>query len=200
MSVPPALPDGLLLECLVTTVDAQGHVHVAPMGPIVDTQFRNALLRPYPPSVTLDNLKANRGAVLHITDDAAQIAYRAIGLGDAAPATRPTPDGRGAILLDACRWSQVEVVSLDESVTPHHVHCRVTDQGRLREFVGFNRAKHAVIEAAILATRLDYLPHADVRRQLQALAAPVEKTGGQAERDAYACVSQFVLARTGAAS
>ena len=33
----------------------------------------------------------------------------------------------------------------------------VVDSGRLRDFFGFNRAKHAVIEAAILATRIDFL-------------------------------------------
>ena len=94
----PSLPEGHLLECLLTTRDADGGVRVSPMGPIFDRAFTTALLRPYPPSASLENLRRDGGGVLHITDDAAQIALAAIGQLDAAPRTMATPDGRGVIL------------------------------------------------------------------------------------------------------
>ena len=53
--------------------------------------------------------------------------------------------------------------------------------GRHRDFFGFNRAKHAVVEAAILATRTDFLPLAEIEAEYRKLAVLVDKTGGEAE-------------------
>lgn len=190
----PSLPEGLLLECVVTTLNLDGGVHVSPMGPIVDQSLTSALLRPYPPSRTLDNLRRSGCCVLHITDDVDLMSRAAIGQLDQPPRTRATDCGRGAILTDACRWHLLEVVAMDQSQTPALVDCRVSDAGRLRDFTGFNRARHAVIEAAILATRLGFLPHEQVLVQLDGLAAPVEKTGGLVERKAFDRVMRFVHA------
>ena len=57
--------------------------------------------------------------------------------------------------------------------------------GRLRDFFGFNRAKHAVIEAAILATRTAFLPPEEIRAEFERLAVLVDKTGGPAEHAAF---------------
>ena len=59
------------------------------------------------------------------------------------------------------------------------------DRGRLREFFGFNRAKHAVVEAAILASRTDFLPLADIEAEFRRLAVIVDKTGGPQEHEAF---------------
>jgi hypothetical protein len=52
--------------------------------------------------------------------------------------------------------------------------------------VGFNRARHAIVEAAILATRLQFLPPDEVAREFDRLAVMVEKTGDAPEREAMA--------------
>ena len=56
----------------------------------------------------------------------------------------------------------------------------------LREFFGFNRAKHAVVEAAILATRTAFLPREQIMAEYERLAVLVEKTGGERETEAFA--------------
>jgi hypothetical protein len=61
----------------------------------------------------------------------------------------------------------------------------VVHQGRLRDFFGFNRAKHAVVEAAILATRTDFLPLEDIEAEYRKLAVIVDKTGGPQEHEAF---------------
>jgi hypothetical protein len=58
--------------------------------------------------------------------------------------------------------------------------------GRLRDFFGFNRAKHAVVEAAILATRTQILPAAEIEAEYRRLAVLVDKTGGEQEHTAFA--------------
>jgi hypothetical protein len=72
------------------------------------------------------------------------------------------------------------------------LNCRTLVCNRIREFWGFNRAKHAVIEAAILATRLDFLPAAEIANQFARLQSVVEKTGGSQEHSAFDLLSQFV--------
>ena len=72
------------------------------------------------------------------------------------------------------------------------IECRIVDQGRIRDFFGFNRAKHAVVEAAILATRVQWLPPEQLLNQLHELASWVEKTGGDQERHAFAYLQDYV--------
>ena len=84
-----------------------------------------------------------------------------------------------------------EVESLDDSSRADHD--RVPRRGPRRDprpFFGFNRAKHAVLEAAILATRIGILPDDEIRREMERLAIPVEKTAGQQERRAFEFLRQ----------
>ena len=70
--------------------------------------------------------------------------------------------------------------------------CEVVKTHRMRDFFGFNRAKHAVIEAAILATRIDFLPADEILEQFQWLQVIVEKTAGPVEARAFEYLDQFV--------
>jgi hypothetical protein len=65
---------------------------------------------------------------------------------------------------------------------------------RKRDFFGFNRAKHAVVEAAILATRTAFLPAEQVAAEFARLRVLVEKTGGPAEHEAFSLLAKTVLA------
>ncbi|MEM6656132.1 MAG: DUF447 domain-containing protein, partial [Planctomycetota bacterium] len=96
------------------------------------------------------------------------------------------------ILTDACRWYDLRVESIDDGRERTEIVCRVDERGRLRDFVGFNRAMHAVIEATILATRLEWLDRLEVREQIDRLAAAVQKTGGPRERRAFAFVQNHI--------
>jgi hypothetical protein len=68
----------------------------------------------------------------------------------------------------------------------------VVYHGVLREFFGFCRAKHAVVEAAILATRLHLLPREEIDAEFRKLARIVEKTGGEQEREAFEFLEAYV--------
>jgi hypothetical protein len=189
----PTLPDGKLLEGVVTTLNSDSSPHIAPMGPIVDTRFERLLLRPFRTSVTYQNLKRAGEGVLHVTDDVELMARAAIGRLERLPALRRADAVNGVILADACRWYAFRVESLDDSAERTAIVARVVDRGRMRDFFGFNRAKHAVIEAAILATRIDFLDHDYLLAELERLAPPVAKTGGHEERRAFDFLRQYVL-------
>ena len=63
-----------------------------------------------------------------------------------------------------------------------------------RPFLGFNRARHAVVEGSILVTRLHLLGADEVRRQFRELAVLVEKTGGPREHEAFRLLEEKVAA------
>lgn len=187
----------MILEGIVTSLDSEGELNVAPMGPIVDESMTSLLLRPFQTSRTYRNLKQQPHGVLHVTDDVLMLARAAIGQLGETPETLPAVRIPGRILKSACRWYEFEVIDLDDSSERTRIECRVVHFGRLRDFFGFNRAKHAVLEAAILATRVHMLPPDRLRNELSALASPVEKTAGPNELAAFDLLTRFVERRLG---
>ena len=101
------------------------------------------------------------------------------------------PNGRGAVLEAACSWYELEVETIDATPPRSRIDARMVHRGRGREFIGFNRAKHAVLEAAILATRVHMLPPAQIKEELDRLEVLVEKTAGPREREAWELLRQL---------
>jgi uncharacterized protein len=181
----------MILEGLVTTTNADGSMHLAPMGPCVAADWSTLVLRPFPTSQTFRNLKAHPEGVLHVTDDVLLLAMAAVGQ---APPQEAVAASRvaGFVLTGACRYYEFVVRSIDESGARMHIEAEVVHSGVLREFFGLNRAKHAVVEAAILATRLHLIPPAEVRADYRKLGVLVEKTGGPAEHVAFEFLTTHV--------
>ncbi|MGB6044736.1 MAG: DUF447 domain-containing protein [Pirellulales bacterium] len=182
----------MILEGIMTTLDADETVNISPMGPIVSDDMQEMLFRPFQTSRTYQNLKRDRHGVFHVTDNVEMIARAAVGQLEPPPSMIPTTIFSGRIIDDACRWYAVEVTSLDDSQQRAEITTRVVDQGRLREFFGLNRAKHAVVEIAILATRVHLLPMAQIREDVDRLAVLIEKTGGAAEQAAFAFLDEYI--------
>lgn len=193
------LPHGILLEGIVTSLDIDGESHISPMGPISDSEFSQLRLRPFQSSATYRNLRRTGEGIFHITDDVELIARSAIGTLDPTPSLVAATSVAGHILRDACRWYAFRVSAFDNSDERTEVLCDVVDQGRIRDFVGFNRAKHAVLEAAILATRCGILPDQEILTEFRRLLAPVSKTGSKAELRAFALLREYVHDKLGAA-
>jgi hypothetical protein len=187
----------VILEGIVTTLGPDGRLNVAPMGPRVesDGSLDRFTLRPFKTSTTYRNLTATGEGVLHVTDDVELLARAAIGrIDEGDVATQPARVVRGRVLTGACRYAEFRVTDLDDREDRTTIVAEAVATGRLRDFFGLNRAKHAVVEAAILATRIDFLPMAEILAQYRALAVLVEKTGGPAERAAFDLLGNFVRA------
>lgn len=186
----------MILEGVVTSLGPDGAVNVAPMGPRLAPPYRLELgsefeLRPFRTSRTCANLLAHPEAVLHVTDDVLLLARAAIGeVRDAA--LRPAAAVRGAVLADACRAYEVAVELTDGAAERVTFRARVRHVHRLRDFFGLNRAVFAVVEAAILATRVHLLPPASIAADLDRLAVLVQKTGGPREEEAFALLRAYV--------
>jgi hypothetical protein len=162
------------------------------MGPIVDANFTRLLLRPYNTSTTYQNLKRTGQGVLHVTDDVELFARAAVGELMTPPKFSLARTVEGFVMADACRWYEFQVESLDDRHERTEIVARVVEAGRIRDFIGFNRAKHAVIEAAILATRVEFLKAAHIRAEYERLAVIVEKTGGRQEHAAFSFLCAYI--------
>ncbi|MCS7045217.1 MAG: DUF447 family protein [Gemmataceae bacterium] len=182
----------MILEGIVTTLSPEGELNIAPMGPRVEPAMQRFVLRPYKSAQTYRNLKAHGEGVLHVTDDVLLLAQAAIGPVDPLPAVERATTILGYVLSDACRYYEFVVVGLDEREERVHIEAQVVHSGRRRDFFGFNRAKHAVVEAAILATRTAWLPRAEILAEFQRLEAIVRKTGGPQEQAAFELLDAYV--------
>jgi hypothetical protein len=184
--------DDLILEGIAVTLDAAGQANIAPMGPRVDRSITRLMLRPFQTAQTYHNLKATGCGVFHVTDDVNLLARAAVGRLEPLPSLVSLDNFPCPRLADACRWFAFRVQSLDDSAERTTIDCRVVAHGELRPFFGFNRAKHAVVEAAILATRVGILPDDDIRRELSRLAIPVQKTAGTQEQIAFDFLREYI--------
>jgi hypothetical protein len=170
----------MIVETVTTTRNPDGTVNCAAMG--VEWGEEEIVIKPFAGTRTLRNLRANGAAVVNLTDDILLFAQAA--LGDPRPPTRRADAVDGAVLADACSWREVEVAAIEADGPRARVLTRVVGRGRGREFVGFNRACHAVLEASILASRVHRLPAEEIRADLARLAVLVDKTAGPREREA----------------
>ena len=184
----------MILEGIVTTVGAGDRLNVAPMGPLVEDEpgagFESLVLRPFKTSRTYANLKKNPEGVLHVTDDVLLLARATIGNPD--PPTQPARVVRGRRLVDCCRFFEFRIERSDDSSDRTTLVARVLHQEHVRDFFGFNRAKHAVVEAAILASRVLLLSREELLGQFDRLRVLVEKTGGPSEQQAFLLLEDHV--------
>ena len=183
----------MILEGIVTTMDGAGVLNVAPMGPLVESvELDRFVLRPFKTSRTYANLKVSGEGVFHVTDDSLLLARAAIGGVEPEPATQPAAVVRGRVLSSACRYYEFRVTNLDESEERTTIEVATVARGRLRDFLGWNRAQHAVLEAAILATRVGILPMEEIAEEFRRLSVPVQKTCGPVEAEAFSVLARHV--------
>jgi hypothetical protein len=187
------LPAAAIIETVTTTINPDGTVNCAAMG--VEWGEEILVIKPYRATRTLRNLRATGAAVVNLTDDI--LLFTQAALGDPHPLTLPTATIDGAVLADACSWREVTVDAIDESGPRARVTARVVGRGVGREFVGFNRARHAVLEASIIASRARWLPATQIRAELERLQVLVDKTAGPREREAMELVRRHVSAAVG---
>ena len=178
----------MIIESILTTMDAGGAVNFAPMG--VEWGEEQIVIKPFVETTTFRNLAATRAAVVNLTDDVLLFAQGAIA--DVQFPATPAARVRGVVLEAVCSWREVEVTTVDATPPRARVVTTVVHRGFRREFLGFNRARHAVLEAAILATRLHLLGGDEVRTELARLQVIVEKTAGPREREAMALLADYV--------
>ncbi len=182
----------MIIEGIVTTRNEDGSLNISPMGLTFGGDWSSFALRPFRTSRTFANLKRTREGIFHVTDDVELFARSAIDQLHESPNTVPGNRVDVLAIEDVCRWYEFQVQYIDESSDRVHLNCQTVYQHSQRDFIGFNRAKHAVLEGAILATRVDFLPPEEIADQMRTLETIVVKTGSDSEKRAFELLCQFV--------
>lgn len=178
----------MIIETIVTTIAEDGAVNCAPMG--VEWDDAAIVLKPFLDTATYRNVVATRAAVVNLTDDIRLFARAAIS--NPVYPTVPATVVRGVVLADCCSWREIAVRSIDSTPPRSRIETEVVHRGVRREFVGFNRASHAVLEMAIYATRLHLLPRAFIDSELARLQVIVDKTAGPQQAEAMALLAEYI--------
>ena len=187
----------MILEGLITTRSADGRPHLAAMGPEVDPaemkhgRIGTLILKPFATSQTAQNLADTPAGVFQITDDVLLLARTVAGCGP-RPDFLPAVAVEGWRLADAPMAFEFRLESADRSGERQRLVARVVRIHQGRPFLGHVRARHAIVEGAILVTRLHMIPAAEVAARFAELAILVEKTGGPDDHEALAILSARV--------
>jgi len=171
----------MIRECIVITQSKAGAVHIAPLGLIEEGE--HLVIAPFRPSLTLDNLRENPFAVANYTDDV--LVFAGCLTGRREWPTKPATKVPGAVLEQALAHAELQVVAVAEDEQRPRFRCAVIHEANHRPFHGFNRAQAAVVEAAILVSRLRMLPPEKIEREIGYLQIAIDKTAGPRERQAW---------------
>jgi hypothetical protein len=178
----------MILETIVTRQAPGGACHIAPVGVhVVDAGY---LIMPFRPSTTLENVLASGCAVINMTDDVRIFAGCLTGRRDwpLAPADRIA----GSRLRDTLAHVEVEVIEIFDDDTRPQLLCRAVHEAQHQAFRGFNRAQFAVLEAAILVSRLGMLPAEKIEREMAYLQIGMDKTASPREREAWGWLTERI--------
>lgn len=175
----------MIREVIVTTIDPSGRPHLAPLG-LIEAED-GWIIAPFRPSRTLDNLVSTRSAVANYTDDALVFAALVTGRQEflLVPTAGPVPR-----LAAALAHAEFHVSRIEEDPQRPRFLCAMSRLEQHAPFEGFNRARNAVLEGAILMTRLHLLPRDKIDQEIAYLAIAIEKTAGPREREAWSWLMQ----------
>jgi hypothetical protein len=181
----------MIRETIVTTLNDDGSVHVAPMG--VHEAGEELVIAPFRPSTTLENLRRSGQAIVNATDDVR--VFAGCLTGHVRWPTQPASVVQGRYLEAALVHEEVEAVRVEDDPVRPRFFCRRLKIEQHGPFRGFNRAQAAIIEAAILLSRVDRLPAERIDREMKYLSIAVEKTAGEREQTAWRWILEELARR-----
>ncbi len=178
----------MIQEVLVTTQSSDGVVHIAPMGiHLLEDQI---IILPFRPSTTLNNILQSQSAVINYCDDVRIFAGCLTGRRDwpFLAAEKVT----GHYLIAALSHKEVELQSIEDDETRPKLFCKTIHSVNHAPFQGFNRAQFAVLEAAILVSRLKMLPIEKIQSEIDYLSIGLTKTAGERELEAWGWLMDII--------
>lgn len=170
----------MIYETIVTTQSAQGDIHIAPFG--VQWQEGQVVISPFKPSVTLNNILETGYAVLNLTDDVRVFAAAVVKKAAFATVALTSSCVR---LQDCLAHHVLKLEHVEDDELRPKLLLNVEDSAIHGPFMGFNRAQAAVIELAVLVSRLHMLPTDKITQEMRYLQIAINKTAGPRELEAW---------------
>jgi hypothetical protein len=187
-------------EVIVTTESAAGMPNAAPIGILTEIDAQGVpkhFIKLYKGSQTLANVLETSTVVANVTNDAVLFVKTAFGhLSEAY-----LSDFAGMpVLKDANAWIVFTTVLIEER--SDYLHFQVlplTVKINRKEVKAINRGRNAVIEATILATRLELATDEQERevmkKHMRLYRGIVKKCGGSREKEAMRVLEEKCVIR-----
>ena len=184
----------MIFETIIISIDLAGSPHLAPFG--IKYEGENIIISPYRPSTTLDNILATKGAVMNLTDDvrvfAASLTNRKVGELVSINISSQTNKIKGFRLDNCLAHNVLQLLEVrDDATRPQLIMQKVAEFNH-KPFAGFNRAQAAVIELAVLVSRLHLLPKDKVMNEIEYLKIAIDKTAGEREWQAWRWLTETI--------
>jgi hypothetical protein len=178
----------MIYETIVTTVNTLGDAHTTPFG--IRMQDGLVVISPYKPSATLENILATENAVLSLTDDVRVFAGALTGR--KTWSLTAAAKVYGFRLVDTLAHKELKLVKVEDDELRPQLFLEVVYEAQHASFQGFNRAQAAVIELAVLVSRLKRLPMEKIQQEMDYLRIAIDKTAGERELEAWSWLTEAV--------
>ena len=192
----------MVIEGILTTENADGSMHVSPIGPHVNLELTSWTLKPFQSSTTFLNLQKSSRAIFHVVDDPLLMAAAVLGLSSLGENPSSVSeildanqileivaakhDNRFGWVLDlSCRYYALSIDQWDVSAPRAIAECSLSHHRDIRPFWGWNRARHSILELSILASRVHILDRSVIDDELNRHKIIIEKTAGTREKAAW---------------
>jgi len=178
----------MIFETIISTVNAAGEAHVTPFG--MRMQDGLVVISPYKPSTTLQNILATGHAVLNLTDDVRIFAGALTGHKSwHLLAAEKIP---GIRLEESLAHKELKLLNVEDDLVRPQLFLEIIHESQHAAFQGFNRAQAAVIELAVLVSRLKRLPMEKIQQEMQYLQIAIDKTAGPRELEAWGWLIEVI--------
>lgn len=178
----------MIFETIVTTVNTAGEAHVTPFGIRLESEM--VVISPYKPSTTLQNILATEHAVLNMCDDVRIFAGALTG--HQCWQLLAADKIAGYRVADALAHQELKLVLMQDDAVRPQLFLKVVHESQNKPFMGFNRAQAAVIELAVLVSRLKRLPMEKIKQEITYLQIAIDKTAGERELEAWSWLMEAV--------
>ena len=171
----------MIFETIIVSTDEEGMAHVTPFG--IQYEGDLVIISPYKPSTTLHNILAVKTATMNLTDD---VRIFAGALTQRQPwHLLPANQIKGFRLANSLSHVELSLIEVREDAERPQLLLQTVETQHHAGFKGFNRAQAAVIELAVLASRLHLLPAEKIQSEMAYLQIAVDKTAGEREQEAW---------------
>lgn len=177
-----------IYEAIIVSQSTEGVPHIAPFG--IRRQQDIVLIAPFQPSTTLQNMQDTQTATVNFTDDVRIFAGAIVGRRDWRLTSASKLNGQR--LVDSLAHAELQLVEIEEDALRPKLFFKVIHEETHHPFGGFNRAQAAVIELAVLASRLHLLPQDKIKNEMMYLQIAIDKTAGEREQQAWQWLQEHI--------
>ena len=176
-------------ETIVTTKNIDNTIKISPLGIYIDEGILR--IRPFKPSVSLDNILRNRSGVINYIDDVRIFASCIVKKNLRIDLSKVDKIDCYRI-KSAISHTEFVVDQVDDDQERPTIICKPINEEIHRMYYGLNRAKSSVLELCILASRLGIIDYKKIQDEIKYLNIAIEKTAGENELEAWGWLNEYI--------